>query len=94
MINRYYQLADELEGSVFLFGARQTGKSTFLEEQFKDAFYFDLLDSETKRRFKMHPELLYNMLIDKGDGMLPLAYIGYTHNAKNQVIGTHTMERK
>lgn len=68
MIKRYFQLKDELEGSIFLFGARQTGKSTLLEEQFGDAIFFDLLDSETKRRLKSHPELLYNMLVDKEEG--------------------------
>lgn len=70
MIKRYCQLKDELEGSIFLFGARQTGKSTLLEEQFGDAIFFDLLDSETKRRLKSHPELLYNMLIDKEEGSI------------------------
>lgn len=65
MIQRYYQLNNELECSVFLFGARQTGKSTFLEAQFKDALYFDLLNSEVRRRFTARPELLYEMLKDK-----------------------------
>ena len=37
MIARFLQLNNELEGSVFLFGARQTGKSTFLEAQFPKA---------------------------------------------------------
>ncbi len=31
MISRFYQLSNEFDGSVFLFGARQTGTSTFLE---------------------------------------------------------------
>lgn len=30
MFNRICKLGKELDGSVFLFGARQTGKSTFL----------------------------------------------------------------
>ena len=29
--------------SVFLFGARQTGKTTFVKEKFPDAKYYDLL---------------------------------------------------
>ncbi len=68
MIQRYYQLNSELECSVFLFGARQTGKSTFLEAQFKGAVYFDLLDSEVRRRLTARPELLYEMLKDKEEG--------------------------
>lgn len=51
MINRICQLNNELDGSVFLFGARQTGKSTFLEAQFPDAVYIDLLDAKLRRRF-------------------------------------------
>lgn len=68
MIDRYYQLSNELDGSVFLFGARQTGKSTYLEAQFPNATYIDLLDSELKRRFTRNPELLFNMLQDKAEG--------------------------
>ena len=70
MIHRYCQLNSELDSSVFLFGARQTGKSTFLEEQFHDATYFDLLDSEVRRRFSMRPELLFEMLKDKEEGSI------------------------
>ena len=61
-IQRYCPLGKELESSVFLFGARQTGKSTFLEQTFKDAIFFDLLDSGTKRRFERRPELLFELL--------------------------------
>ncbi|MBQ0088301.1 MAG: ATP-binding protein [Prevotellaceae bacterium] len=66
MIARYYQLTKEVtDGSVFLFGARQTGKSTFLEQHFKDAIFFDLLDSKLKMRFRNQPSLLYEILQDK-----------------------------
>ena len=65
MITRFYQLNNELEGSVFLFGARQTGKSVFLRMQFPDAVYIDLLDAKLRRRFRVQPELLYEMLQDK-----------------------------
>ena len=66
MINRLYKLINEIEnGSIFLFGARQTGKSTFLEQQFKDATLIDLLDGDLKRRFRERPALLYDMLQDK-----------------------------
>ena len=66
MIERKYQLTKEIEdGSIFLFGARQTGKSTILEQQFKNAVFFDLLDGDLKRRFRERPALLYEMLQDK-----------------------------
>lgn len=70
MIQRYLNIINELDGSIFLFGARQTGKSTFLEQQFKDAVFFDLLDSELKRRLSRNPELLYSMLSDKEEGSI------------------------
>ena len=70
MITRFYQLDKELDGSVFLFGARQTGKSTFLEAQFPNAVYIDLLDTKLRRRFWAKPELLYEMLQDKPEGSI------------------------
>lgn len=65
MISRILQLSNELDGSIFLFGARQTGKSTLLRQQFPDAIYIDLLDTEIKGRFSRRPVLLYEMLKDK-----------------------------
>lgn len=70
MYNRILQINRELEGSIFLFGARQTGKSTALRQQFPDTFYIDLLDSNLKSRFTRHPELLYETLHDKAEGTL------------------------
>ena len=71
MIQRYYKLFDEIEdGSVFLFGARQTGKSTFLAQQFGNAITFDLLDGELKRRFRVRPSLLFELLHDKPEGTI------------------------
>lgn len=65
MINRYYNIVNEIDGSIFLFGARQTGKSTALKAQFKDATYIDLLDGNVRRRFKSNPSLLYELLKNK-----------------------------
>ena len=65
MIERKLQIYNELDSSIFLFGARQTGKSTILRQQFPDAIYIDLLDTEIKARFSRRPVLLYEMLNDK-----------------------------
>lgn len=70
MINRICQINNELEDSIFLFGARQTGKSTFLRQKFPNAIYFDLLNTELKNRFQRRPVLLYEMLSDKPEGAL------------------------
>lgn len=64
MFTRYYQLDKELDASVFLFGARQTGKTTLLLQQFPNAEYIDLLDSVTLRKFSNHPETLFEMYKD------------------------------
>lgn len=70
MLTRIFQLDKELDGSIFLFGARQTGKTTILKRQFPDAIYFDLLDHGVKARFRRNPEHLYEMLLDKPEGTL------------------------
>ena len=62
---RKCKLDNSLEESTFLFGARQTGKSTFLRTNFPNALYLDLLDTELKMRFSKHPGLLYEMLKDE-----------------------------
>ena len=65
MLSRICQLNKHLDDSVFLFGARQTGKSTLLRQQFPNSIYFDLLDSSLRRRLSKQPELLYESLKDK-----------------------------
>ena len=70
MLDRIYQLTNELDCSIFLFGARQTGKTTILRQQFPNAIFFDLLDSKMRNRFRRHPELLYETLRDKAEGTL------------------------
>lgn len=56
--------------SIFLFGARQTGKSTLLKSLFPDAISFDLLNSDVKNRFEQRPALLYEVLKHEPDNTL------------------------
>ena len=70
ILERILQIDSELEDSIFLFGARQTGKSTILRQQFPGSIYIDLLDTEAKSRFSRRPVLLYEMLVDKPEGTL------------------------
>jgi predicted AAA+ superfamily ATPase len=46
MIARYFKLQDAENESVFLFGARQTGKTTLLNQLFPDSRYYDLLKAD------------------------------------------------
>jgi uncharacterized protein len=48
--------------SFFLWGARQTGKSTLLKETFKTALYFDLLLSDVYERLLRNNALIRQML--------------------------------
>lgn len=70
ILERIFQIDKELDGSIFLFGGRQTGKTTLLHQQFPDALFFDLLDSNVRRRLQQRPVLLYETLKDKPAGTL------------------------
>jgi uncharacterized protein len=48
--------------SLFLFGARQTGKSTLLHYRFPDARFVDLLAADTFRELSAAPERLRQSL--------------------------------
>lgn len=65
IINRYLQINNELDESIFLYGARQTGKSTLLRHQCPEAIYIDLLDTQLRNRLSRNPGILYDMLKDK-----------------------------
>lgn len=50
--------------SVFLFGPRQVGKSTYLREKFKTALYINLLNLNTQRELMANPERLREMITE------------------------------
>ena len=58
MLERFTKLEDTVSDSIFLFGARQTGKTTLIGELFPDAPRYDLLDSVTYERLQRTPSLL------------------------------------
>jgi uncharacterized protein len=49
--------------SLFLWGVRQTGKSTLLKSLFKDALFFDLLNTDISRRFNKRPTELRELVL-------------------------------
>lgn len=55
MYNRKQTLQGAGTESLFLWGARQTGKSTLLKALFADALWFDLLLSDVFERFNRNP---------------------------------------
>lgn len=58
MIDRYLKLTDAEDDSVFLFGARQTGKTTLLLQQFSESKFYDLLESDTFERLRRNTSVL------------------------------------
>ena len=44
--------------AVFLWGARQTGKTTFLHDHYPDARFYDLLDTTLSAELSVHPRIL------------------------------------
>lgn len=70
MYKRLFDIEGKLDEGMFLFGARQTGKSTLLKERFKERIYYDLLDPEWRKFFKRNPNALKEALQDKPSGTL------------------------
>ncbi len=64
MIQRLFKIEDVQYGSVFLFGARQTGKTTLLLSLFPNSRFYDMLESDTYERLRRNPSLLRQELQD------------------------------
>jgi predicted AAA+ superfamily ATPase len=70
MYIRKLSLANENNDSVFLWGARQVGKTTLLEQIFPQARYYDLLQAKEFERFLRRPSLLSEELESMNEGEL------------------------
>lgn len=55
---RTIDLPGPTEASFFLWGARQTGKSSLLKDIFKDSLWIDLLHADQHQRYLTRPEIL------------------------------------
>ncbi|MFC1832356.1 hypothetical protein ACFL0S_10095 [Thermodesulfobacteriota bacterium] len=58
MLKRSLQLPSPGTETFFLWGPRQTGKTTLLQGTYPDAVYIDLLKAEEYRRYLNNPEYL------------------------------------
>jgi predicted AAA+ superfamily ATPase len=70
MYLRRLSLEDENNDSVFLWGARQVGKTTLLEQLFPQARYYDLLQANEFERFLRRPSILAEELESLKEGEL------------------------
>ncbi len=58
MFKRILTLNIPSKQSIFLWGARQTGKSSYLKTTFKEAIYYDLLNTHDMLRLTKNPSVL------------------------------------
>ena len=70
MYKRIFDIEHQLDEAMFLFGARQVGKSTLLKERFPDAIFYDLLKSDLRRRLKRNPEAFREALSSQPENTL------------------------
>jgi len=68
MINRILNLDNADNDSVFLWGARQVGKTTLIKEAYPDAVFYDLLQAKDAERLLRNPSLLAEDLATLNDG--------------------------
>lgn len=70
MYKRIFDVENQLDEGMFLFGARQVGKSTILQERFPNAVYFDLLIDNMRKAFKRNPDSFREALQNKPAGTI------------------------
>ena len=58
IMERILNIDTSANNAFFLWGARKTGKTTFLRDRFKDAIYIDLLKTNTAQKYELKPDLL------------------------------------
>ena len=69
-IERIFKVTDIQDDSVFLFGARQTGKTTLLRDLFSNSIFYDLLENNTYERMRRNPSLLRQELANAREGTI------------------------
>lgn len=67
MYYRIIHLPEPGTETFFLWGPRQTGKSTLLRKRYGDALWIDLLKADVYRRYMQHPEFLRQELLARTD---------------------------
>jgi len=68
--NRLLNIELPEKQSAFLWGARKTGKSTYLEKNFPHSVYYDLLKSDLYLRYSKQPSLLREEILALTDAEL------------------------
>lgn len=95
MFLRKQDFPEAANESFFLWGARQTGKSTLLKERFSDSLWFDLLLSNEYERLRRNPSLLREIVLaDKQNRPIVLDEIQRIPELLNEVHWLIVNERR
>lgn len=70
MYKRYLNINLPKGQSAFLWGARKTGKSTYLKRRFPDSIYYDLLKSDAYLKYSKQPSLFRQEVLALTPGQL------------------------
>ena len=57
-MDRILSIETSENNAFFLWGARKTGKTTYLKNKFEDALYLDLLKTNVAQKYELKPDLL------------------------------------
>jgi predicted AAA+ superfamily ATPase len=62
-MERILRIDSSENNAFFLWGARKTGKTTYLKSNFKDALYIDLLKTNVAQKYELKPDLLREEIV-------------------------------
>jgi uncharacterized protein len=85
MYNRNQKFIESEDQSLFLWGARQTGKSTLIKQHFNDALMFDLLQTDIIRRFALQPEELRRIVLSSPEKQIVIDEIQKLPELLNEI---------
>lgn len=76
MFKRKQVFQDSDGESLFLWGARQTGKTSLLKELYPEALWFDLLMADVYQRLITNPTILRETVLGNPDAKTDTTYPG------------------
>jgi len=83
MYNRLLNITGQ--SSIFLFGPRGTGKTSWVKSSYPDAIYFDLLEASTYKNFLANPGRLEDLIPDSYSGFVILDEVQRVPQLLNEV---------
>jgi predicted AAA+ superfamily ATPase len=93
MFSRALRLPPAGRETFFLWGPRQTGKTTLLRAAYPDAYWIDLLKADEYRRYLERPELLRQELVGRRPGQVVIDEVQKVPALLDEVHWLHERER-